>query len=460
MTTRSRTSAAALALVSAAFAAAAPAAHAADRSVLVGTEHVALAGDDVIAASAARDQGVVVSRIGPRGRSARLARFAPPEPRDGVHAVIAVAASATTWAVGLKWVRIESGENGGTIDLAERVAEGAVTGGAPRILAGCRSPRELDDPLVVAVAGDDVAWSDAACDGAEGVWLAPAGGAAPRLVSNGHGVALTDRLIARYEGSPPSIIVSDRAGDAVQRVDASDVSGFALADDGVAAVIATDRPGCPTSCTMSVMRLAGADPVRPGLVHTPTTVPVGGSDTLVAGAGRVLAQRARGNGLVAVDPGSGATSYAGLLGLDFDATLPVAVDATQAIYTAPRCDGRIELRFETTSPEGPARIGAVPCPVRVASRIALLSRHRRRATFRVRCPAGCSTGLDAAVRGRYVGTASFTVRAGETKTVRMRLESVAPLRGLTRTTLVLTEDEPRPRAPRPAPLRVAARVVG
>jgi hypothetical protein len=175
----------------------------------------------------------------------------------------------------------------------------------------------------------------------------------------------------------------------------------------------------------------------------------------------VLARRAGSNGVVAVDLATGSVSYAGLLGLDAEDTDPVAVDATRAIYLAPRCDGRPVLFFDDTVALAPPRIDVVPCPVRLVRHTATLRLHARRARIRVRCPRGC-TGDDWVVlhHGTDVGALDVRVPRGGTRTGTLFFYDLAALRDRSSAVVTLTEDSDRshPRAPRQPPIRLRLKI--
>ena len=376
----------------------------------VGGDVAALAGPAVITGAVDRRSAVVIRRVDPDGTRSVLARFRPPTPASR-SVVLTVAASPTTWAAGVKWLEIEPGEGGGTIERRELVARGAVAGGGVRTLARCDDPGELDDELPVAVAGDDVAFSGSACPGAGGLRL----GDAPPIA--GSHPLLTERLLA-FWSSNDELTVVDRATSARTTVAAPGASGAALSSDGVVAVTAPTDPACPTSCRMALFRVAGGALVRPGLARTPGGVPLPGSDPLVAGGGgRVLAQRSGGNGLTAVDLATGARSYAAALGFDADATVPLAVDATTATFSAPGCDGTLEVRTEPTRARQPLELARHPCPVRLLTRTARV--RGRTIAVRLRCPRGCDTEFDF----RF-GTIPARLPAGGARTVRVRLDRV------------------------------------
>ena len=417
----------------------------------VGGYEAALAGDAVVTAGWSSN-GTVRVRQGSR----LLATFGPPT-RDTNHAVVTLAGSATTWAAGVKWLTIEDGEGGGTIERGELVAAGAVGGGPATTLMSCGSPGEADDPIAVAVAGRDVAWSGAACPGGDGVRFA-AGGAGPaRLLRDGMAVAMTPAHIAFHVSeprrAPERIAVVDRATDQTRFVEAPTASGFALDESGLVAMVSNDDLGCSSSCRQSLRRVSDGT----ALVRTPTTIPGPGGARLAAGGGRVLAERARGNGVVAVDLATGALSYAGALGFNSDGTVPLAVDATTATFLTRACDGVLTVRTEETSPDPVGRLPRSPCPIRVLSRTVEL--RGRRADLRIRCPRGCATELYATFRGRAVATAAPRMRPGTTRTVPLSFETVRPFRGQRTATLVLRElTEERPLAAPNPPVRIRLRI--
>ena len=95
------------------------------------------------------------------------------------------------------------------------------------------------------------------------------------------------------------------------------IADFTLGDTGVSAVVVPDKPTCGDGCAMSVVRVkADGTLERPGLTAVPRTVPgPGDEEAMVTGGGRVLAERANGNGVAVVDLATGTVSYAGGLGL-------------------------------------------------------------------------------------------------------------------------------------------------
>jgi len=180
--------------------------------------------------------------------------------------------------------------------------------------------------------------------------------------------------------------------------------------------------------------------------------------TIVAGGGRVLAQRPASNGVIAVDLATGARSFAGRLGLDDLGTAPTAVDATSAVYAAQRCDGRPALYFEDTDPRAPARLATTPCPVRVLSHVATLRRHTRRAHVRFGCPRGCDASWTVLTRTE-IGYVDFRAPAGARRTATITLYPYVRLRGRRTIEARLFDDgEDRPHAPANAPVRVKLRI--
>ena len=373
---------------------------------------------------------------------------------------VTLRSSATTWALAIRvGFHPNDGEEAFTT-RGETIVSGAVAGGAPRVLERCKLDTQdgANEAIAVAVAGDDVAWSDAMCPGAEGVRLATASGQ-PQLVGGGGDVALNPTQIGyrTYDAQRgvQQVAIVDRATGVTKKLDTGYVSDFALADTGLAAVIADATASCPSSCRQSILRVAPDGAVmRPGLAAT-----YGGP--LVAGGGRVLARRAGSNGVVAVDLATGSVSYAGLLGLDAEDTDPIAVDAARAIYLAPRCDGRPVLHFDDTVALAPPRIAVVPCPLRIVRHTATLRLHTRRARVRVRCPQGCS-GADWEVRdhGTDVGSLDVTVPRGGTRYGTLFFYELDALRNRRRAVVTLAEDSERshPRAPRQAPIRLRLRI--
>ena len=414
----------------------------------VGGHTAAMAGDAVVTARIARDATVIVRR----NVGASLARLPPPT-RDTNQAVVTLAGSAAIWAVAVKWLEIEPGEGGGTFERGEAVVAGRISGGRPVTLMRCTNPGETDEPLGLAVAGDDVAWSEAACPGGDGIRLAPADGGPARRVGDGTGVELTVSHLA-YQGAGSQrgrIVVVDRRTDATSFVTAPGASGFALDDRGVAAVVVQDDGRCTGGCGESLRQVASDGTVGPALAPAL-------ADPLVAGGGRVLAQRPRGNGVVAVDLATAGVSYAGALGHGPDETIPLAVDAGRATYSARACDGVLTVRAERTSPGRIDRLRTIPCPVRVLTRSAVVDARRRRALIRVRCPRGCSTSLEAIHRRTDIGSATFRLPAGATRTVPLRFASLRALRRRRVATVLLHEDNPRPRAASPAAVRLRLRI--
>jgi hypothetical protein len=185
-----------------------------------------------------------------------------------------------------------------------------------------------------------------------------------------------------------------------------------------------------------------------------------GTSTLVGGGGRVLASRPHGNGLLAVDLATGAVSYAGALGLDFDGTTPVAVDATDAVYTAPGCDGTNQLHVEPTRANAPPRLSSVPCPVRVLRRSLTLRPHRRTARLPIRCPRGCHESFDVDYRGRLIGSFDADAPAGAIRRPEVFFDPLRPLRRGDRIHTVTVVEDPvsHPLARAQAPVRVVVRL--
>jgi len=377
-----------------------------------------------------------------------------------LHYTVTLRSSAATWALAIRvWFQPDDEEEAFTT-RGETIVSGAVAGGAPRVLERCKLNTQdgADEAIAIAVAGDDVAWSGAICPGADEVRLAAAPGQ-PELVGGGYDVALTPTQIGYLAYGTQSgvhqVVIVDRATGVKRALDTGYVSDFALADAGLAAVIADATADCPSSCRQAILRVSPDGAVmRPGLAATDGA-------PLVAGGGRVLAGRAGGNGVVAVDLATGSVSYAGLLGLAAGDTDPIAVDATRAIYLAPRCDGRPVLYFDDTVAVAPARIDVVPCPLRILQRTATLRLHARRARIRVRCPRGC-TGNDWVVRdrGADIGELHVTVPRGGTRYGTLFFYEPAALRKRRRVVLTLAEDSDRshPQAPRQAPIRLMLKI--
>jgi hypothetical protein len=188
-------------------------------------------------------------------------------------------------------------------------------------------------------------------------------------------------------------------------------------------------------------------------------------DPACADACRMSILRVAADGtVVAVDPASGAVSYAGALGLGFDGIAPVAVDATRAVFTARRCDGTAELRIERTVPALPARLAFVPCPVRVLTRTVTLRRGRRSARLPLRCPRGCDEEWDLEYRGDAIGFAIAHAPAGGRRATEVSFENLRPLRHARRITATLGPDpfveSTHPRAEQQARIRVTVRLRG
>jgi hypothetical protein len=438
---------------------------AAESAVPVGSG-AALAGDRVVTVVGhAPHPARVVSRA-TGGGSVRLATLSPRGHRRANYYVVTVAASATTWAVAINAAFVPNDDEELDRERGELIVSGSTAGGPPRTLASCARSEEVEDPepIDLAVAGDDVAWSSSSCPGATGVRLAPAGGGPVALVAaDGAFVALTPAWLGffTYADQHELIEVLDRASGAARTIPDEGISAFALGDTGLDAVIAPDHPGCSDGCRMSIRRVAADGTImRPGLAATPATVPGPGSDPLVPGGGRVLGERAHGNGVVAVDLATGAVSYAGALGLDFGGTTPIAVDATRAAYTAPRCDGTMQLRIERTRPSAPARLAHVPCPVRVLTHAVTLRPGRRTARLAIRCPRGCDEDWDVLYHGRYIGYLFPVARARHTRHVVVTFETLERLRRGRRATVTLapdTYDRSHPRAAQQAPVRLVVR---
>jgi hypothetical protein len=433
----------------------------------------AVAGDSIVGARWSSDgkrPGAV--RIGRRdsdGTTTTLATIpAVPASRStlagSLFYTVSLRSSATMWALAVRaGFHPDDGEEAFT-SRGETIVSGAVAGGAPRVLERCKLDTQdgANEAIAVAVAGDDVAWSDAMCPGAEGVRLATGAGQ-PELVGGGGDVALTPAAVGyrTYDAQRgvQQIAILDRGTGVTKELDTGYVSDFALADAGLAAVIADAKADCPSSCRQSILRVASdGTVVRPGLAPT-----YGGP--LVAGGGRVLARRAgsNGNGVVAVDMATGSVSYAGLLGLDAEETDPIAVDATRAVYFAPRCDGRPVLFFEDTVAVAPTRLDVAPCPIRVLRHTATLRLHERRARIRVRCPQGCSgSGDDWTVRdhGADVGELHVTVPRGGTGYATLVFYELGALRNRRSAFVTLAEDSGRLHtgAPRQTPIRLRLRI--
>jgi hypothetical protein len=396
-----------------------------------------------------------------------LATLTPPGAGHGNDYLVTVAASATTWAVAIKRYFL-GGEDSPDFERGELIASGSTAGGPPRTLAACAF-REEDpyiQPIDLTVSGDDVAWSSASCRGATGVRLAPAGGAPVRFVAPGIGAALTPARLAYFgfDGDAPRIELLDRASGTTRVVSTDpEIAAFGLDDAGIGAVIAPRSASCHGDCPRTINRLtADGTVLRPGLAET-LADGVGGplTSTLVAGGGRVLASRPHGNGLEAVDLATGAVSYAGALGLDFDGTTPVAVDATNAAYIAPACDGTSELHVEPTRASAPARLSSVPCPVRVLARRLTLRAHRRTARLPIRCPRGCHEDFSVVYRGQFIGSFEAHAPAGATRRSEVFFDPLRPLRRGDRIHTVTVVEDPvsHPLARRQAPVRVVVRLL-
>lgn len=382
--------------------------------------------------------------------------------RGSLFYTLTLRSSATTWAVAVRaGFHPDDGEEAFT-SRGETIVSGAVMGGAPRVLERCKLDTQdgADEAISVAVAGDDVAWSDALCAGADGVRLVTGAGP-PELAGGGGAVALTPTQIA-YRGYDAQrrvadVAVVDRATGVTKRLDIGYVSDLALGDSGIAAVITDATADCPSSCRQSILRVRSDGTVeRPGLAPT-----YGGP--LVAGGGRVLARRAGSNGVVAVDTATGAVSYAGALGLDAEYTEPIAVDATRAVYFAPRCDGRPVLFFEDTVAAAPARLNVPACPIRVLRHTATLRLHERRARIPVRCPQGCwGAGEDWTVvyPRSAVGELRVRLPRGGTGNATLFFYELGVLRNRRSAVVTLVEDSGRShtRAPRQAPIRIRLRI--
>jgi hypothetical protein len=433
---------------------------------------VAVAGDIVVGArwseSGPKRPGPVrVVRRDADGTTSALATVpAVPASRaaiaGGLYYIVTLQSSATTWVVGIRaGFHPDDGEEAFTT-RGETIVSGAVSGGAPRVLERCKLNTQdgASEAIAVAVSDDDVAWSGALCGGAGGVRLAKAG-AQPELVGDGSDVALTPTRVAyrAYDSQRgvQQIVLVDRATAAKTPLDTGFVSAFALAGDGVAAVIADTKPSCSVACRQSILRVAAdGSIVRPGLAPT-------FGDPLVAGGGRVLASREGGNGLVAVDLASGAVSYAGLLGLDPSYIVPIAVDATRAFYAALRCDGRQVLYIDDTVVRAPTRIARVPCPLQLVSPTATLHLATRRAHVRIRCPKGCEDDWNVSYRGREIGALSFTVPRGATRSALLEVYEARRIRHLATAVVTLSEESApenrvRPKAPRQRPIRLRLKI--
>jgi hypothetical protein len=431
---------------------------------------VAVAGDSVVAArwsdsDTKRPGPVRVVRRDAGGTTSTLTTIpAVPASRTAIagslYYIVTLQSSATRWVLAIRAGFHPDDAEEAFTTRGETIVSGTISGGPPRVLERCKLNTQdgASDAISAAVAGDDVAWSGALCAGAGGIRLARSAGQ-PELVGGGGDVALTPTQIAYRDYDAQrgvqQIVTVDRKTGVTKRLDTGYVSSFALADTGLAAVIADASVDCPSSCRQSILRVApDGSVVRPGLVAT-----YGGP--LVAGGGRVLARRAGGNGVVAVDLATGSVSYAGLLGLDAEDTDPIAVDATRATYLAPRCDGRPVLSFDDTVVVAPPRIGVVPCPLRLLRHTATLRLHARRARIRVRCPRGC-TGDDWVVlhRGTDVGALDVRVPRGRTRTATLFFYDLEALRHRSSANVTLAEDSDRshPRAPRQRPIRLRLKI--
>jgi hypothetical protein len=445
------------------------AAAAAPAPVTVGSV-AAVAGDRAVTVLGEPPRAARVVLRGPGGASTQLATLSPPGAGHANYYEASVAASASTWAVALKSYFISDDDETQERERGELIASGPMAGGPPRTLAAC-ARNEADpnrEPIPLTVAGDDVAWSSASCPDATGVRLAPAGGGPVTFIGAGNHPTLTPSWLGYFgvAGDQSTLAVLDRASGKTHVVSTEpSISAFALGDAGVDAVIAPRNPSCFTDCRMSLMRLAADGTlVRPGLAETLNVGTGGpGSSTLVAGGGRVLTSRPHGNGLVAVDLATGAVSYAGALGLDFDGTTPLAVDATSAVFMAPRCDGTNEVRVEPTRANVPARLSSVPCPVRVLARRLTLRRGRRTARLPILCPRGCDESMDVSYRGRLVGSFYAAAPAGVRRRTEVTFDDLPPLRRARRITVTVAFDSylpSHPLAKRQAPIRVVVRLRG
>jgi hypothetical protein len=393
-----------------------------------------------------------------------LATLTPPGAGHGNSYLATVAASATTWAVGLDRYFL-GGEDKPDVQRGELIVSGSTAGGPPRTLASCALKAVgVGAAVELTVSGDDVAWAEASCRGAGGVRLAPAGGGPVTFVAAGSDPVLTPRWLGYFGvGDQSSLALLDRASGTTRVVSTDPgIAAFALDDAGIGAVIAPRSASCHVDCRMTLNRLtADGMVVRPGLAETLADGTGGpGTSTLVGGGGRVLAGRPHGNGLVAVDLATGAVSYAGALGLDFDGTTPVAVDAANAVYMAPRCDGANELHVEPTRASAPARLSSVPCPVRVLRRSLTLRPHRRTARLPIRCPRGCRESFDVRYRGRLIGSFEADAPAGAIRRPEVFFDPLRPLRRGSRVHTVTVVPDPvsHPLARRQDPVRIVVRL--
>jgi len=413
---------------------------------------VALAGDSIISVDWTHYAHKAPSRIRvlrrtPDGVTTTLATLPAPPKSTGYYNVM-LRSSETTWAVGVRAVFRPDDPEDQAIVLSDLIAAGPVSGGAPRILARCKAGGALpDDEVVVAVAGDDVAWSNDECTGGN---LAPAathGGPIEAIGGLGSNVALTPTHIGFWaydtQDKIPRIHVVDRATGAEELVDAQGVAAFVLGDGGLLAVDALDDPACNDNCTSSIMRVAGATITRPGIAPRGRGSGFAGDpEPFVAGGGRVLLERAYGNGVVAVDLATGARSYAGALGLDSSETPPIAVDATRAVYAGRRCDAHPALFFEDTVAKAPARRQRVPCPVHVLSHTATLHLTTRSARVRIRCPRGCDGRWYVSIPGIDLDFFEFHAAPGAVRsgTIHVTRREARKLRGRVRVAATLQDD--------------------
>jgi hypothetical protein len=425
----------------------------------------ALAGDRAVTVLGEPPHEARVVLRGTGGASVRLATLSAPGYKHASVYAESVAASATTWAVALKAALLPDAGEEPNRDRGELIVSGPVAGGPVRTLAACaRDAADDVDPIDLAVAGDDVAWSSASCPDATGVRFAPAGGPVT-LVGTGSRVELTPSWVGYLSAAAGRRFVGllDRASGALRQVRTGAIAAFALGDTGVGAVVAADDPACSgDGCRMSIMRVAtDGTIVRPGLAATPVGIPGFSVSPLVAGGGRVLGVRAHGNGVVAVDLATGARSYAGALGLGSDDTEPLAVDATNATFLARRCDGGREVRVEPTVPIPPGRLSFVPCPVRVLAHTLTLRRGHRTALLPVVCPRGCDDDWQLDYRGHAIGLILMRARSGVRDKMTVELGDLRRLRQERRITATLRPDSfgtSHPHAERQAPIRIVVRL--
>jgi len=446
MPPRLRTIALALALPVAALAAA-PAASADTASIPVPSYSAeVVASGDVLANSvvdanwatalspnAPPDRGpITVQRRDLGGGTTTLASFSPPAGQ--LEYIVRVRISTAMWAIAIKFDRLAASSSQAPSEISEVIATGPIAGPAtPNTIVSCTLPTPERDSaeqrLGLSVSDDAVAWADSACPGAGGVRIAPVAGGPSARVAGGDTAALalspTRLTFFTHDVSGQDDLIEqvDRATGAATAIDADPISAYALDGDRLSAVVAfTDLQCADIDCPEGVMRVA-AD----GTIQRSVLAPVDPQTGLVSGGGRVLAERPRGNGLVAVDLATGARSYAGALGLGAEGTQELAVDATRAAYLTTTCDLSLEVRFEATVAQAPGPLHTVPCPVRFLTHQATLHLSRGRTNITFSCANGCDSQWTARFHGRIVGTFVAAAPPGATRTASLQFLGVGRL---------------------------------